>query len=89
MLICFAKKIYCHKLSPLPVFGSSVHISFTPSSTMLQCLRAIRIDTRLKIRTSVPIKSLHPSQKLLVVPEADRMFSSRDGIGKEFVQAGA
>merc|ERR1712039_1022529 len=38
MLICFAKKIYCHKLSPFPVFGSSVHISFTPSSTMLQCL---------------------------------------------------
>ena len=26
------------KSSPLPVFGSSVHISFTPSSTMLQCL---------------------------------------------------
>merc|ERR1719341_182810 len=23
---------------PLPVFGSSVHISFTPSRTMLQCL---------------------------------------------------
>ena len=25
-------------LPPLPVLGSSVHISFTPSSTMLQCL---------------------------------------------------
>ena len=36
----------------------------------------------LKVKTSLPIKSLHPSQKLLVVPETDRIYAAVMELGK-------
>ena len=65
----------CKKISPLPVFGSSVHISFTPSSTMLQCLSSLGVLCRVLpldswIKFKFPISSVHTYQKPWLVPTA-------------------
>ena len=60
----------------MPVLGNSVHISFTPSSTMLQCLRAIGIDTRLEIALKEELAYL---SKAFTLPKSFLLFLKRIG----------
>jgi hypothetical protein len=58
---------------PLPVVGNSVHISFTSSRTMLQCLKIVLTSDYFKpnIKT-IPVKSLHSSQEFAIVSATDQ-----------------
>ena len=69
----------------MPVFGSSVHISFTPSSTMLQCLRAIGIDTRLGIALKEELAYL---SKAFTLPRSFLLFLKRIGIIADVIEWG-
>ena len=87
MLVCFAKNIslppqaltfaglgqFCpHLLHPL-----KHHVAMPESNW-----DRYQAWNSFKVKTSLPIKSLHSSQKLLVVPETDRIYAAVMELGK-------
>ena len=69
----------------MPVLGSSVHISFTPSSTMLQCLKAVGIDTRLRRALKEELAYL---SKAFTLPRSFLLFLKRIRIIAAVVELG-
>ena len=78
MLVCFAKNISLPpqaftfaglgQLCPHLLHPLKHHVAMPESNW-----DRYQAWNSLKVKTSLPIKSLHPSQKLLVVPETDRI----------------